>query len=74
MADAEYSATKARTAFEDMSAAVDKLIAYNWPDNSKERTLVLTQRALAAGEVVKAKLEGRDLDSELQALLEGGEG
>jgi preprotein translocase subunit SecD len=71
IADAEYALTKARQAFEDAAEAADTLTAHDWPDNSKERVTILTQRALAAGELVRAKVEGRNLDEELAALLEG---
>jgi hypothetical protein len=74
-ADLQYALTKARSAFEDAAEAADKLAAYGWPDNSREQGAALVQRALAAGEAVKAKLEGRDLDEELAALLDSnGEG
>jgi hypothetical protein len=74
-ADLSYTLSKARTAFDDALAAADTLAAAGWPDKSRETGRVLVQRALAAGELVRAKVEGRDPDEELAELLrtEGGE-
>jgi preprotein translocase subunit SecD len=73
MADLEYAAAKARQAFEDVREAADKLAAYNWPDDNRERSEALVQRAMAAGELALAAIRGQDLDEELKALVEGGD-
>jgi hypothetical protein len=73
MADLEHALGKARAAFEDAREAADKMTAYNWPDNNRDRADVLVQRALAAGELCRAAIRGEDLDAELQELLKGGD-
>jgi hypothetical protein len=73
MTAGEYDLTKARRGFEDALDNAATLEAHGWPDESRERFTALTRRALAAGEALMAKLEGRDLDAELAALLQGGE-
>ena len=67
----EYDLTKARRGFEDALDNADTLERAGWPDDSRERFAALTRRAIAAGQILLAKLEGRDLDVELAELLRG---
>ncbi len=69
MTAGEYDLTKARRGFEDALDNAETLERHGWPDESRERFTALTRRAMAAGEALLAKLEGRDLDRELAELL-----
>ena len=71
MIDLEHALSQIRQRAEDALAAAERLESMDWPGDSKDRAIVLTQRAAAAVEQVKAKIEGRDLDEELADLLRG---